>query len=97
VLKIDNFRICERELIQVLSALPALEHLELMNVDYGDYRVDLTDFLITDNILRALTFPARQIVGSMGGSGRVGPDPLTNAVANRLAVAAQFVLISAAR
>ncbi|KAJ7885195.1 hypothetical protein B0H14DRAFT_3432133 [Mycena olivaceomarginata] len=36
------------------SALPALEHLELMNVDYGDYRVDLTDFLITDNILHSV-------------------------------------------
>jgi hypothetical protein len=62
VLKIDNLRICERELIQVLSALPALEHLELMNGDYGDYRVDLADFLITDNILRALTSPARGLI-----------------------------------
>lgn len=50
------------ELIQVLSPLPALEHLELMNGDYGDYRVDPTDFLITDNILRALTFPARGLI-----------------------------------
>ncbi|KAJ7322909.1 hypothetical protein DFH08DRAFT_353297 [Mycena albidolilacea] len=46
VLRIANFRIRERELIQILSALCALEHLELMNGDYREYRVDPTDFLI---------------------------------------------------
>jgi hypothetical protein len=62
VLRIANFRIRERELIQILSALCALEHLELMNGDYREYRVDPADFLITDNILRALAFPARGLI-----------------------------------
>ncbi|KAJ7885174.1 hypothetical protein B0H14DRAFT_1367626 [Mycena olivaceomarginata] len=58
VLRIANFRIRERELIQILSALHALEHLELMNGDdYREYRVDPADFLATDNILRALAIP----------------------------------------
>lgn len=62
VLRIANFRIRERELIQILSALHALEYLELMNGDRESYRVDSADFLITDNLLHALTFPAHRLI-----------------------------------
>ncbi|KAJ7302345.1 hypothetical protein DFH08DRAFT_977921 [Mycena albidolilacea] len=62
VLRIANFRIRERELIQILSALSALEYLELMNGDRESYRVDSADFLITDNLLHALTFPAHRLI-----------------------------------
>jgi hypothetical protein len=61
VLRIVNLRIPERELIQVLSVLHTLEHLEIMERN-GDSGAASSDFLITDNVLRALTFPARRLI-----------------------------------
>lgn len=61
VLRLTNLRIPERELIQILSALPALEHLQLIDKQQKDGPPS-TEFLITDNVLRALTFPASRLI-----------------------------------
>ncbi|KAJ7346976.1 hypothetical protein DFH08DRAFT_961378 [Mycena albidolilacea] len=58
---LTNLRIPERELIQILSALPALEHLQLIDKQQKDGPPS-TEFLITDNVLRALTFPASRLI-----------------------------------
>ncbi|KAJ7197360.1 hypothetical protein GGX14DRAFT_667838 [Mycena pura] len=62
VLCIGNLHIPERELIQVLSALHALEHLEISykraNGQFKFSNTYSSDRLITDNVLRALTSPA---------------------------------------
>ncbi|KAJ7199133.1 hypothetical protein GGX14DRAFT_699861 [Mycena pura] len=60
VLCIANLHIPERELIQVLSALHALEHLEISYSDKraNQYKLSSTDSSVTDNVLRALTSPA---------------------------------------
>jgi hypothetical protein len=61
VLRLTNLRIPERELTQIPSALPALEHLQLIDKQQKDGPPS-TEFLITDNVLRALTFPASSLI-----------------------------------